>query len=350
MLPFAIRALEATEFEYGLQEGLTSVGFVIGSLLMAKLADRWREGQWISLSYITMAIIFIIYSQVVSIPLAIALVSISGFINAPSAIARRLAVQRNTTREMRGRINSTFFVSRDIIFIVGMGAAGLADVVDVRWLVLVSALLLLVGGLLALVLPGLGRPAAEWRRALTLLRTAPAIVAMDVGRAATLADFDRLIGHMPVLSGLKPVDREAFIENTKIRIAPSGATIIQHGETGDEVYFILKGRAVAGVAEEDNSYHSLSTMGNGDFFGEIASLTGELRTADVVADEETTLLEVPASNIQDIMNNPRLRYVFWAKATERLSRTHIAELPRLAGWDQEALRDLRTDYGNDESE
>jgi CRP-like cAMP-binding protein len=85
-------------------------------------------------------------------------------------------------------------------------------------------------------------------------------------------------------------------------------------------------------------------MGAGDFFGEIAALTGEVRTADVVADQETTLLEVPAANIQEIMDNPRLRYVFWAKVTERLSRTHMAELPRLAGWDQETLRDLRTPY------
>jgi CRP-like cAMP-binding protein len=165
-----------------------------------------------------------------------------------------------------------------------------------------------------------------------------------------MADFDRLVGRMPILSGLKAPDREAFVENTKVRIAPSGTTIIQHGETGDEVYFILEGRAVAGVAEEDDSYRALSSMGAGDFFGEIAALTGEIRTADVVADEETTLLEVPASNIQDIMKNPRLRYVFWVKVTERLSRTHVADLPRLAGWDQETLRDLRTDYGNDESE
>ncbi len=350
LLPFAKRALGASEFVFGIQEGLTSIGFVIGSLLMAQVADRWREGQWISVSYIIMGAIGIVYSQVVSIPFAIVLVSISGFMNAPSAIARKLAVQRNTSREMRGRINSTFFVLRDIIFILGMGAAGFADIVDVRWLMLVSAILLLGGGLLALVLPGLGRPAAEWRRALTLLRTAPAIVAMDVGRAATLADFDRLTGHLPVLSGLNTADREAFIENTKIRIAPPGTTIIRHGETGDEVYFILGGRAVAGIAEGEDKYRSLSSMGAGDFFGEIAALTGETRTADVVADEETTLLEVPASNIQDIMNNPRLRYVFWAKVTERLSRTHMADLPRLAGWDQEALRDLRTDFGNDESE
>jgi CRP-like cAMP-binding protein/predicted MFS family arabinose efflux permease len=348
LLPFAIRALEATEFEFGLQEGLTSIGFVIGSLLMAQVADRWREGQWISVSYIVMAGIGIIYSQVVSIPFAILLVFISGFMNAPAAIARKLAVQRNTSREVRGRINSTFFVLRDIIFILGMGAAGLADLVDVRWLVLVSALLLLAGGILALILPGLGRPAAEWRKALTLLRKAPAAVAMDVGRMATMADFDRLVGHMPVLSGLKSADREAFLENTNVRISPSGTKIIQHGETADEVYFILEGRAVAGVLEADEEYRSLSSMGAGDFFGEIAALTGEIRTADVVAEEETTLLEVPASNIQDIMDNPRLRYVFWAKLTERLSRTHIAELPRLAGWDQETLRDLRTPYEDEE--
>jgi len=346
LLPFAVRALEATEFEYGLQEGLTSVGFVVGSLMMAKMAERMREGQWISLSFLGMAVIGVLY---VSIPLAIALVTVSGFMNAPSAIARRLAVQRNTSREVRGRINSTFFVARDIIFIFGMGAAGLADVVDVRWLVLVSAILLLGAGLLALVLPGLGQPAAEWRRTLSLLRTAPTAVGMQAGRVATMADFDRLIGHMPILSGLKTIDREAFLENTKVRIAPPGTVIIQHGETGDDVYFILQGRAAAGVIDEKGKYRALSLMGAGDFFGEIAALTGEKRTADVIADEETTLLEVPASNIQDIMNNPRLRYVFWAKVTERLSRTHMADLPRLAGWDQETLRDLRTEYETEPS-
>ena len=41
----ALRALKATEFEYGLQEGLTSLGFVAGSRLLAGFFDRLREGQ-----------------------------------------------------------------------------------------------------------------------------------------------------------------------------------------------------------------------------------------------------------------------------------------------------------------
>jgi uncharacterized membrane protein YciS (DUF1049 family) len=49
LLPFATRALQATEFEYSLLEGLFTVGFVVGSLLMAKLADRLHEGQWVAL-------------------------------------------------------------------------------------------------------------------------------------------------------------------------------------------------------------------------------------------------------------------------------------------------------------
>jgi hypothetical protein len=40
LLPFSIKVLGATEFEYGLQEGLTSVGFVAGSFFMAKFSSR----------------------------------------------------------------------------------------------------------------------------------------------------------------------------------------------------------------------------------------------------------------------------------------------------------------------
>src|SRR6476620_8180083 len=36
LLPFAIKVLGATEFEYGIQEAVTSIGFVVGSFFMAR--------------------------------------------------------------------------------------------------------------------------------------------------------------------------------------------------------------------------------------------------------------------------------------------------------------------------
>jgi len=342
LLPFALRALKATEFEYGLQEGLTSIGFVVGSLLMANVFDRMREGVWIAVSYLAMAVAGIIYSSLHSIPLAILIVTISGFFNAPSSIARRIVVQRNTPREMRGRVNSVFFVARDVLFLVGMGAAGLADAIDVRLMYLVSALILLLGGILVVVLPGLRQEGAEWRQALTLLRTAPGTSGLGTGRPVLLADMDVLVGLVPSLSALTAKERESLLRQARVMEAPAGTTVLHHGEKGDAAYFILTGKVVAGITGAEGNYRSLENMTSGDFFGEIAALTGTARTADVVAVDTTTLIRIPAQALRGLMSNPLLGALFLAKMTERLNRFSINELPRFAGYDQQVMRDLRT--------
>ena len=122
----------------------------------------------------------------------------------------------------------------------------------------------------------------------------------------------------------------------------AGTTILRAGELGDQAYFILSGRAVAGFAPQPGRYQSLSSMAAGDFFGEIAALTGSARTADVVAAGNTRLLQVPAQVLQSLMGNPVLSALFLSKINERLGRTSLSELPRFAGVDQQDARDLRS--------
>jgi CRP-like cAMP-binding protein len=347
LLPFALTALKATEFEYGIQEGMTSLGFVAGSLLMAAVLDRMREGAWIAISFIGMAITGIIFSFLNSVPLAIAVLTISGFINSPSAIARRLVIQRNTPREMRGRVNSAFFVARDVFFLIGMASAGLADLINVRVMYLISALLVLCSGIWALFLPGLRLAAEEWKRALKLLRSAATAPGLGAGRPARLADLDRLVGLLPSLSGLSQKDRQDLVSHAQVVEAPAGTTIIKHGDTSEAAYFILSGKAVAGIAvagtaKGEGNYRSLSSMTAGDYFGEIAALTGARRTADVVVEESASLLQVPAQAMRALMGNPALSQLFLSRMNERLARTSINDLPRFAGLDQQALRELRT--------
>jgi MFS family permease len=342
LLPFAIRALKATTFEYGLQEGLTSVGFVLASLLLAGLFDRMREGAWIAMGYFGMALAGIVYSFLHSIPLAILVVGISGFFNAPASIARRLVVQRNTPREVRGRVNSAFFVSRDVLFLVGMALAGLADFIDVRLLYLFSSILLLGGAFLVLVLPGLRQNRAEWLRALSLLKTARTSAGVRAGQLATPADWDALLALQPSLVSLAKSDRDELVQDSYIVKVPAGSTILRSGEVGDQSYFIISGRAVAGFAPEPGNYRSLSSMTSGDFFGEIAALTGTARTADVVAEEDTTLLQLPVKSLRKLMENPDMKKLVVEKMNERLGRTSINDLPRFAGPDQQDARELRT--------
>jgi MFS family permease len=341
LLPMSIRVLGATEFQYGLQEGLTSVGFIVGSFFMARFARRLPEPAWIVVSMVAMGVAGILYGLATSVPIAILLVTISGFFNSPGAVSRTTILQRHTPREMRGRVFSAYYVMRDVVFLFGMAGAGLADIVDIRLMIVVASSLLVVGGLVVLVAPGLR--VATWRAGAAQLEAsgaAPSLATIPL-RPATLADFDRLAARLGPLAQLTLEQRSAFIRSATIREVPGGTRIVEHGVVASSAYFILDGSATAGIPVGD-SYRGLSTMAAGDFFGEIAALTGSPRTADVVADADTTLLEVPAEALRATMVVPEVQKLIHATLTTRLLRTEAADLPRLAGVDQESLRDLRT--------
>jgi CRP-like cAMP-binding protein len=340
LLPFSIQVLGATEFEYGLQEGLTSVGFVIGSLFMARFARLLPEPAWIVVSLVGMGIAGIAYALATSVPVAILLVSISGFLQPPSSVSRSVLLQRHTPREMRGRVFSAFYVMRDVIFLIGMAGAGLADVMDIRLLIIIASSLLFVSAAFTLVAPGLS--VGTWRAATARLAAAGAAPAAALAaRPATIADFDRLAVRLGTFARLSPEQRTAFIGNATVSEVPAGTRVVEHGETASSVYFVLDGATTAGIPEE-GGYRGLSSMGPGDFFGEIAALTGSPRTADVVTDEDSILLEVPADALRATMGVPEIRKLVHSTLAARLSRTEAADLPRLAGLDQDDLRELRT--------
>lgn len=341
LLPFAVEALGASEFVFGLQEGLTSVAFVIGSLFMASRADRLREGQWLTVAFIGMGLVGVLYALANTVPWAIVLIMISGFLNAPSSIAGRLIVQRQTTREVRGRVSSTFSVASNVFFLLGMMLVGLADFFDIRVVYLVTALATLALGIATAVLPGLGQPAAEWRRAVALLRGAAAAPGLLRTRGATPADYASLAVHLPVLGGLSPAEVRELASTTLVAEAPAGSVIVRTGEVSDAGYFIIDGRAVAG-RDEDGGYRPLEALNAGDFFGEIAALTGVPRTAQVVADADTTLIQVPATVLRKMSAKPELNRLFLSKMTERMMRMDMVDMPRFAGLGSQELRQLRT--------
>lgn len=340
-LPFSIQVLQATEFEFGLLEGITLVGFVFGSLMMATLGDRLREGQWLSISLVGLGLTGITFALSGQISLAMAIIMIEGFINAPSVIARTVIIQRYTPREARGRVFSAFFVLRDVMFMLGMALAGLADVFSVDLLYLLGGVFGLGVGLLTLVMPGLGQPAAEWRRAIQLLRTAPEAPGLGLGRILAPEDFDRLAALVPALAALgRDKQKQLRSAMTLLEVSEGTAIIRQHDES-DAAYFILDGKAVAGRPEEGR-YRLLEVLNAGDFFGEIAALTGIPRTADVVAEQPSRLIKVPSETLREMAADPALNRMFMNRMTERMLRMNMIDLPRASGPNPAVLRDLRT--------
>jgi MFS family permease len=320
LLPMSIKVLGATEFEYGLQEGLTSVGFVAGSFFMARFSSKLPEPVWIIVAMTGMGICGVLYAQSTQINVAIFLVMLSGFFNSPSSIARSVLLQRNTPREMRGRVFSAFYVMRDVIFLLGMAAAGLADVVDIRVLITVASSLLFVSAAFTLVAPGLGF--STWGAAADRLRgaTAPVLATSPV-RAATLADFDRLAGRLGAFSRLTPEQRSAFVSKATVREVPSGTRVVEHGDAASSAYFILDGSTTAGIPVDDG-FRGLSTMAAGDFFGEIALIESVPRTATVRAEGIVRLLVIGHREFHALMDEfPSVRDCVLDALAERLRLT-----------------------------
>jgi len=65
---------------------------------------------------------------------------------------------------------------------------------------------------------------------------------------------------------------------------PEGTTLIEEGEEGDALFVILEGAATVRRKGVD-----VATVGAGSWFGELALLDGEPRSATVVATAPTTV-------------------------------------------------------------
>jgi len=191
-----------------------------------------------------------------------------------------------------------------------------------------------------LVLPGLGQPAAEWKRILSLLRGAEAAPRLGAGRTATRSEIDRFILHMKELEGMTSKERDQLAAQTLVAEAPGGRMVVYRGETSDMAYFILKGSAAAGYLKDDE-YMIASTLREGNFFGEIAALTGAIRTANIITEEASEFLIIPSKVLRELSAKYEgLKRMFFATITERLSQI---EVPRGTSLDQQLLRELRTD-------
>lgn len=70
-----------------------------------------------------------------------------------------------------------------------------------------------------------------------------------------------------------------------------GETVIRAGDPGSSMFVVHNGRVSVQISENGRA-HTVATLSEGAFFGEMALFTGEPRTANIVAVEETEVLEI----------------------------------------------------------
>lgn len=201
-------------------------------------------------------------------------------------------VERDAQPELFGSIPAALWWA-----IVTLTTTGYGDVVPKTPLGRMLAGFVMVSGIVTFALWAgiLATGFAEETRRREFLRTWDLVAKVpffhDIG-AATIADVARL---------LRP------------REYPAGAVIVRRGEHGDCMYFVASGEVEIQLMPEP------VLLGAGQFFGEIALLTGSRRTASVVATRQCTLLSLDIADFRELIGRqPDLARIIHEEAERRL--------------------------------
>jgi CRP-like cAMP-binding protein len=123
---------------------------------------------------------------------------------------------------------------------------------------------------------------------------------------------------------------QRFVEFMEIEKAPQWSVIVKQGDPGDTMYLILQGelRVRMNVMGKETI---LTTLGVGDFFGDISLFDQGPRSADVVANSDSLLLKISSSAFEELSKKaPELATPFLRNIGRTLSARIRADNKRLS--------------------
>jgi CRP-like cAMP-binding protein len=136
-------------------------------------------------------------------------------------------------------------------------------------------------------------------------------------------DAGELLRTVPIFSELPAVDCEALAQLAARRRYPKDTVVFFENDEGDSFFMIVSGRIKVTILGDDGREVILSVLGPGDFFGEMALLDDEPRSATAIAIEECELLSLQRSDFESVIaNKPSISLALVRVLTARLRKAN----------------------------
>lgn len=146
---------------------------------------------------------------------------------------------------------------------------------------------------------------------------------------------------------MSELELEAFASFLVSLEAGKGRLIFRRGDPGNRIYIVKEGCVVSSLALPDGSRRELSRFGPGRFFGEMAIVGGEPRSADCLAVEDSQLLALEAIDFYRLVWDHPMIGVKMLRAMSAVLTGWLAEngrfLNEIARWGETARRRAITD-------
>jgi len=108
------------------------------------------------------------------------------------------------------------------------------------------------------------------------------------------------IGRSPLFSKLSEPDLVALVQGLELLTFEPGEIIVSEGEPGGSLFVLSSGKVRVYARDPAGRNHQVRTLEEGEFFGEVSLVTGQPRTATVVAATPCELLELHQERLRDI--------------------------------------------------
>jgi tetratricopeptide (TPR) repeat protein len=147
---------------------------------------------------------------------------------------------------------------------------------------------------------------------------------------ARQAEKERAASHF--FAEFPPAALEQLISTTAVRSFAAGETIVREGDRGASWFLIEEGEVEVRTTDPSGRHLLLAQLGPGEFFGEVAVLTGKPRTATIVARNGVTTIEISRQDLDQIAAaHPQVRSVLQRFYEKRAQATVEAMLARMRG-------------------
>ncbi len=133
--------------------------------------------------------------------------------------------------------------------------------------------------------------------------------------------IENLLATAPFLTVLSSVQRSALLRRFTLSRVASGTVLIKQGASAGGFYLIvLGGVEISKRLPDQDDGVLIATLGEGDYFGELSLLRGDLARATVLATGPTELLVLSPGDFYELMSK---HPVLWSEVHEH---AHLREL------------------------
>jgi CRP/FNR family transcriptional regulator, cyclic AMP receptor protein len=147
-------------------------------------------------------------------------------------------------------------------------------------------------------------------------------MAVRARRSPTEATIE-LLRRVSLFTELSPEELEKVARVAVPRSYPAGSIILREGDPGDTCYILRSGEARVVRQHADGRAITLTNLGPGEIFGELAMFDGEVRSATVEAVDDVRAVAILAGDLKRLLGeHPEIAVKLLGALAARLRETN----------------------------